>query len=87
MIGLSHDYDDDICSCPKGASLIIETFKVSDTRVDLRCKRCNGLVGWWDDDANPSAQHNNNNNNNKPPKKKLTPPHRDWSLSEAESMR
>lgn len=81
MIGLSRDYDADACSCPRNASLVIEPFKVSNTRTELRCRRCGGLLGWWDDDDDEQKQKQ------KQKQRKLMIPRRDWTLSEAESLR
>jgi hypothetical protein len=52
-------------------SKLIE-FDLSNSRVELRCRSCNGLVGWWDV---PSGV------------KKIMPFKRMWSEEERLAMR
>ena len=52
--------------------MTIEFFKISDSRTELRCSRCHGLMGWWDE---PSRT------------KKIMPFKRAWSEEECLAMR
>ena len=54
-------------------SRTIEFFKISDSRTELRCSRCKGLMGWWDE--GPSRT------------KKIMPFKRGWSEEECLAMR
>jgi hypothetical protein len=62
------------CNCNRwmNDSKTIEFFKISDSRTELRCSRCHGLMGWWDEP---------------PHTKKITPLKREWSIEECLSMR
>ena len=50
----------------------IEFFNVSASRTELRCSKCNGLIGVWD---------------RQPPTIKILPFKRDWSEEECLAMR
>jgi len=50
----------------------MEFFKISDSRIELRCSRCHGLMGWWDE---------------QPRTKKIMPWKRAWSEEECLAMR
>jgi hypothetical protein len=50
----------------------IDFFKISDSRTELRCSRCRGLMGWWDE---PSRA------------KKIMPFKRAWSEEECLAMK
>ena len=43
-----HWTEDCICSRWMTKSKTIGFFKISDSRTELRCSRCHGLMGWWD---------------------------------------
>ncbi|MDQ4073016.1 MAG: hypothetical protein M3162_01790 [Thermoproteota archaeon] len=54
------------------SSKTIEFFKISNSRTELRCSRCHGLMGWWDE----------------PPRtRKITPCKREWSHEECLALR
>ena len=58
------------CDCNRwefDSSKTIEFFKISESRTELRCSRCKGLMGWWDE---PSKA------------KKIVPVKREWSYEE-----
>ncbi|HZA68543.1 MAG TPA: hypothetical protein VE548_02510 [Nitrososphaeraceae archaeon] len=40
----------DDCTCDRWTvnSKTVE-LKISDSRTELRCSRCHGLIGWWDE--------------------------------------
>lgn len=63
------------CDCSRwefDSSKTIEFFKISESRTELRCSRCKGLMGWWD----------------KPSKtKKIVPVKREWSYEERLSLK
>ena len=55
------------CDCDRHGvdpTRIIEFFKISESRTELRCSKCKGLMGWWDE---PSRA------------KKIRPEKREWS--------
>jgi hypothetical protein len=61
-----------VCSCNHQIfdfSLI--EFMVNDYKIELRCRKCNGIVGWWDERGT----------------KKITPIKRTWSKDECLAMR
>ncbi|HYG00303.1 MAG TPA: hypothetical protein VD815_09435 [Candidatus Saccharimonadales bacterium] len=63
------------CDCNRGefdSSKTIEFFKISESRTELRCSRCKGLMGWWDE---PSKA------------KKIVPVKREWSYEERLSLK
>jgi hypothetical protein len=66
-----HWTEDCICNRNMINSKLIE-FDLSNSRVELRCRSCNGLVGWWDV---PSGV------------KKIMPFKRMWSEEECLAMR
>ncbi|HEY0580421.1 MAG TPA: hypothetical protein VGC75_06910 [Candidatus Nitrosocosmicus sp.] len=53
-------------------SKTIEFFKISDSRTEIRCSRCHGLIGWWDE---PSRV------------RKIMPSKREWTTNECLDMR
>ena len=36
------------CICSQSTIKAIEFFNINNSRVELRCRRCKGLMGWWD---------------------------------------
>ena len=63
------------CDCNRwefDSSKTIEFFKISESRTELRCSRCKGLMGWWDE---PSKA------------KKIVPVKREWSYEESLSLK
>jgi hypothetical protein len=62
------------CICNRGMtnSKAIEFFKIGGSRIELRCGRCKGLLGWWDE---PSRT------------RKILPFKRAWSEEECLAMR
>lgn len=63
------------CDCNRwefDSSKTIEFFKISESRTELRCSRCKGLMGWWDE---PSKA------------KKIVPVKREWSYEERLSLK
>ncbi|MDQ2685555.1 MAG: hypothetical protein M3Y25_06905 [Thermoproteota archaeon] len=63
------------CDCKRwefDSSKTIEFFKISESRTELRCSRCKGLMGWWDE---PSKA------------KKIVPVRREWSYEERLSFK
>jgi hypothetical protein len=67
-----HWTDNCICSRWMTNSKTIDFFKISDSRTELRCSRCRGLMGWWDE---PSRA------------KKIMPLKRTWNEEECLAMR
>ncbi|MGH9986525.1 MAG: hypothetical protein ACRD8W_21495 [Nitrososphaeraceae archaeon] len=67
-----HWTEDCICNRSLADSRTLEFFKISDSRTELRCGRCKGLV-WWCDDP--------------PRSKKIMPFKRAWSEEECLAMR
>lgn len=59
------------CICDRHKTRIVEPVKITDTRTELRCADCKGLMGWWDDE---------------PKTKKLIPPKRKWTKKELEEL-
>lgn len=63
------------CDCNRwefDSSKTIEFFKISQSRTEIRCIRCKGLMGWWDE---PSKA------------KKIVPVKREWSYEERLSLK
>lgn len=59
------------CICDRRKQKNIEPYKISETRTELRCRDCKGLMGWWDE----------------PPKtKKIIVPKRDWTEDELKEL-
>jgi hypothetical protein len=46
-------------------------FIIIGSRIELRCDKCNGMIGWWDDDST----------------KKVVPSRQAWSHKERLAMR
>jgi hypothetical protein len=61
-----------ICHTWTSNSKIIEFVKISNSRTELRCGRCHGLVGWWDEPVS---------------NKKIMPLKREWTEEECLTMR
>lgn len=59
------------CICDRRKNKIIEPFKITDTRTELRCRDCKGLIGWWDE---PSKV------------KKVVVPKREWTEQERNEL-
>ena len=37
------------CNCNHGIfDFSLVEFMVNNSRIELRCRKCNGIVGWWD---------------------------------------
>jgi hypothetical protein len=62
------------CNCGRWMtnSKTIEFFKISDSRTEIRCSRCHGLIGWRDE---PSRV------------RKIMPSKREWTANECLDMR
>lgn len=62
------------CTCSRrlSGSKQIGFVKISDSRTELRCGRCRGLIGWWDE---------------QPRTRKIMPFKRAWSEEERLAMR
>jgi hypothetical protein len=64
----------DGCICNRSTTdyKLTEFFKKSGSRLELRCSKCNGLMGWWDEPSHA---------------KKIMPSKREWSEDECMAMR
>lgn len=60
------------CTCDSWEASRMVEYKISASRTEVRCGRCNGIVGWLDE---PS------------PVKKIIPVKRAWSEEECLAMR
>ncbi len=40
------------CVCKSNIKRV-EYFKINDSRIELRCSICNGLVNWWGEHPRP----------------------------------
>jgi hypothetical protein len=62
------------CTCNRWTvnSKMVEFVKISDSRTELRCSRCHGLIGWWDEPSHV---------------KKIIPLKRAWTEEECLAMR
>jgi hypothetical protein len=68
-----HWTEDCICNRWKVTGMkTIDFFKISDSRTELRCSRCRGLMGWWDEPSHA---------------KKTMPFKRAWSEEECLAMK
>jgi hypothetical protein len=72
MLCVLHWTEDCTCNRSLTDSKTIEFFRISNSRVELRCSRCHGLMGWWDE---------------LPRTKKIMPFKREWSKEECLAMR
>jgi hypothetical protein len=60
------------CSCNHGIfDFSLVEFMVNKSRIELRCRKCNGIIGWWDEQGT----------------KKIMPIKRVWSEEECLTMR
>lgn len=59
------------CICDRRKFKGITPVKITETRTELRCVDCHGLIGWWDE---------------VPKTKKLIPPKRDWTEKELQEL-
>jgi hypothetical protein len=67
-----HWTEDCTCSRRLPDCTPVEFFKISNSRTELRCGRCHGLMGWYDES---------------PRTKKIMPFKRAWSEEECLAMR
>ena len=60
------------CTCDRRKNKMLEFFKISNSRTEIRCADCKGLIGWWDDKVETH---------------KIIVPKRNWTPEELEELK